>query len=238
MSAPPASRIQLYSGGAPQRVLDLLLPEFERATGYSVIATFEIVSRIQERLAAGERPDLILLPEQLLAEIGATVPLRSEGRKVLVRIGIGVIVRADSTPPDLSTEAGVRSMLQQARAIAVPDPRTPSGRHLDRLLARLGLADELKERLIRKGAIHGGGELVASGDADVGLYLVSEVQHIPGVQVAGLLPPSLQQHVVYASAIPVADRPPEPALSLIRFLKSPEQTMRWKEGGFEPIEAT
>ena len=236
MRASSSSQIQLFSGGAPQRVLDLLLPEFERATGHAVFATFEIVSQIRERLVAGERPDLILLPEQLLAEIGMTVPLRPEGRQALVRVGIGVIVRTDAASPDLLSEAGVRSMLRNARAIAMADPRTPSGRHLSQLLARLGLADELKERLIHKGAIHGGGELVASGEADVGLYLVSEVQNIRGVQVAGLLPPSLQQHVVYASAIPASDRTPEPALALIRFLKSTAHATRWRAGGFEPVE--
>lgn len=238
MNAPPstASKIQVYSGGAPQRVLCALLPEFERTTGYSVVMTFQIVSRIQERLESGERPDLILLPDQLLAEIGKTVPLRSEGRGVLARIGIGVIVRDGVDCPDLSDEAGVRSMLRRAKMIALADPRTPSGRYLDTMLARLGLADELKGRLIHKGAIHGGGELVASGEADLGLYLVSEVQHIDGVHVAGLLPPDLQQHVVYATAIPASDRSPEAALSLIRFLTAPEHAMRWKEGGFEPAE--
>lgn len=236
MSARSASRICLLSGGAPQRVLDLLLPEFERTTGYSVVAAFQIVSDIQQRLAAGERPDLILLPEQLLAEIGAFVPLRTEGCEILARIGIGAIVRQGAALPDLSGEAGVRSMLREAHAIAMADPRTPSGRHLDLLLTRLGLADELRGRLIHKGAIHGGGELIASGKADVGLYLVSEVQHIRGVRVAGLLPPSLQQHVVYATGIPVAARSPEPAVSLIGFLKSPKNSLRWKEGGFEPAD--
>jgi molybdate transport system substrate-binding protein len=63
---------------------------------------------------------------------------------------------------------------------------------------------------------------------------VSEVQHIAGVQVAGLLPPALQKHVVYATAIPESDRLPAAALSLIRFLTAAEHAARWKEGGFEP----
>jgi molybdate transport system substrate-binding protein len=236
MSAPPsnASEIHVYSGGAPQRVLCALLPEFERATGHTVVATFQIVSQIQARLESGERPDLILLPDQLLAETGKTVPLRPDGSGILARIGIGVIVRDGAVRPDVSSEAGVRSMLQRAQTIALADPRTPSGRHLDSLFERLGLSDELKGRLIHKGAIHGGGQLVASGEADLGLYLVSEVQHIDGVCVAGLLPPALQKHVVYAAAIPVSDRSPEAALSLLRFLTSRDHAKRWKEAGFEP----
>jgi molybdate transport system substrate-binding protein len=236
MTAAPAPGIHVYSGGAPQRVLSALLPEFERATGHAVVATFEIVGRIQERLASGERPDLILLPEQLLDETARIVPLRPEGRGVLARIGIAVIVREGGCQPDLSSEASVRALLQGAKAIARADPRTPTGRHLDGMLAGLGLEEELNDRLISQAAIHGGGELVASGRADLGLYLVSEVQHIEGVRVAGLLPPALQKHVVYASGIPVSDRSPDAALALIRFLTAPEHAMRWKQGGFEPTD--
>jgi molybdate transport system substrate-binding protein len=195
------------------------------------------VSQIQERIASGDHPDLILLPEQVLAAAREVVRFRGEGSGALARVGIGVIVRVGAEPLDLSGEAGVRSALRQAKAIVLADPRTPTGRHLDGLLARLGLAEELRGRLIRKGAIHGGGDLVASGEADLGLFLVSEVQHIEGVRLAGLLPPALQQHVVYAAAIPASARCPEAALSLIRFLTAPVNAMRWKEAGFEPAEA-
>jgi molybdate transport system substrate-binding protein len=238
MLAPPAraSEIRVYSGGAPQRVLDTLLPEFERATGHTVVATFEIVSQVRERVVSGDHPDLLLLPEQVLAETGEAVRFRGEGAGALARVGIGVIVRDGTEPPDLSDEAGVRSALWRAKAIVLADPRTPTGRHLEALLARLGLAEELRGRLIHKGAIHGGGDLIASGEADLGLFLISEVQHIEGVRVAGLLPPALQQHVVYAAAIPESARCPEAALSLIRFLMAPANAQCWKEGGFEPPE--
>jgi molybdate transport system substrate-binding protein len=238
MTPPPAkaSGIRVYSGGAPQRILNVLFPEFERTTGHTVTPTFEIVSQVRERVVSGDHPDLILLPEQVLAEAAKVVRFRSEGAGALARVGIGVIVRDDATHPDLSDEAGVRSALRGARAIVLADPRTPSGRHLEALLAGLGLTEELRGRLIHKGAIHGGGDLVASGEADLGLFLVSEVQHIEGVRVAGLLPPALQQHVVYAAAIPASAQCPEAALSLIRFLTTPASMLHWKEGGFEPAE--
>ena len=236
MAAPPAraSEIRVYSGGAPQRVLGALLPEFERTTGHTVLATFEIVSQVQERIASGDHPDLILLPEQVLAETGKVVRFRGEGSGVLARVGVGVIVRDGAERPDLSDEAGVRSALRRAKAIVVADPRTPTGRYLEGLLVRLGLAEELRGRLIHKGAIHGGGKLVSSGEAELGLFLVSEVQHIEGVRVAGLLPLPLQQHIVYATAIPATARSPEAALSLIHFLTAPANAPRWQEGGFEP----
>ena len=153
MSVSPArtSEIRVYSGGAPHRVLTALAPAFESATGHQLAMTFEIVSRIQERLAAGDRPDVIMLPEELIVETAKIVPLLPQGRTVLARVGIGVIVAEGADHPDLSDEDSVRSALRGAKAIALADPRTPSGRYLDGMLQRLGLLEELQGRLIHKG---------------------------------------------------------------------------------------
>jgi ABC-type molybdate transport system substrate-binding protein len=97
----------------------------------------------------------------------------------------------------------------------------------------MGIAEELKERLVIKGAIHGGGDLIANGEAQVGLYLTSEMRSVRGVIVAGLLPPKLRFFVGYGTAIPASNIYPEPALAFIKFLTSPEQAPQWIQAGFE-----
>lgn len=99
--------IRVFSGGGPQEALRHLAPEFERATGHRVEFTFRLVTEIQQKLAAGEKADVILLPVPLIAATEKTVPLRSEGRIVLARVGIGVIARQGTTPPDISTAEAV-----------------------------------------------------------------------------------------------------------------------------------
>jgi ABC-type molybdate transport system substrate-binding protein len=95
--------IRVFSGGGPQDALRHLAPEFERATGHHVEFTFQLVTEIQRKLAAGEKADVIVLPVPLIAATAKTVPLRTEGRIVLARVGIAVIVRQGTTPPDIST---------------------------------------------------------------------------------------------------------------------------------------
>src|SRR5262245_49600271 len=126
-SATNVSEIRLYSGGAPHRVLSTLVPLFENATSYKLAMRFEITSRIQERLAAGERPDLIMLPNRLLAETENIIPLSRQGRTVLGRVGIGIIVAEGAVHPDVSTEEAFRNALRNAKGVALADPRTPSG---------------------------------------------------------------------------------------------------------------
>lgn len=227
--------IRVFSGGAPQDALRHLAPEFERATGHSVQLTFQLVTDIQRKLAAGEKADVILLPIPLIAATEKTVPLRTEGRIVLARVGIGVIVRQGTTPPDISTAEAVGKMLLNARAIAWADPSTPVGGHLDRTIAQLGIADQVRPKMIIKAAIHGGAELVAKGEADFGFYLVSEVQTAKGITLVGLLPPPFQSFVVYGAAVPTGSAIPEAALAFVKFISDPTKGARWKAAGFELV---
>jgi molybdate transport system substrate-binding protein len=227
--------IRVFSGGAPQEALRQLAPEFERATGHRVEFTFALVTEIQRKLAAGEKADVILLPVPLIAATEKTVPLRSEGRMTLARVGIGVIVRQSAPLPDISTTEAARKMLLNTRRIAWSDPSTPTGGHLNRAIEQLGIADQIKPKLITKAAIDGGAELVARGEADVGLYLISEVQTAKGITLVGLLPPPLQSFVVYGTAIPTDNAAPEPALAFVKFISDASKTERWKAAGFELV---
>ena len=229
--------IRVFSGGAPQRPLSHLAPAFEKMSGVNAQIDYEIVSQLQDRVTGGDHPDLILAPAQVILGIGETVPLLPEGSVTLASVGIGVILGTGASMPDVSSEDALRSALRRARAIVLADPRTPTGKHLARVFERLGIAGELQDRLVHKGAIHGGGDFVATGRADIGLFLVSEVQFIDGVTVAGLLPPALQQDIVYTTGIPRSAPAPEVALAFIGFLTGPDSAPHWIAGGFKPASA-
>jgi molybdate transport system substrate-binding protein len=233
-NAQPAD-IRVFSGGAPRAAIQQLAPEFERANGNRLNLTFQLVTEIQRKLAAGEKADVILLPVPLLAATEKIIPLRTEGRVVLARVGIGLIVRGDATPPDISTGESVRAMLLNARAIAVSEPSTPVGGHVDRVIAQLGIADAVRPKLVIKAAIDGGADLVATGAADFGLYLVSEVQAAKGVTLVGLLPAPFQRFVVYGAAVPADSAAPEAALAFVKFISDPAKAALWKAAGFERV---
>lgn len=228
-----AEDIHLLCGGAPQRVIRALTTEFERQTGHRLVTTFALVTVIQQKLAAGEKADLVLLPVPLIAAVEKTTPMRAEGRGVLARVGISVIVADGAARPDISTPDAVRKLLLDVRKIAVGQPSTPSGVHFNQMIAKLGIADVVQPKIIVKAAIDGGGDLVANGEADVGLYLLSEVQSVKGAAVVGLLPQGLQSFVVYGSAIPANSTAPEAALIFLKFISDPARQSQWKAAGFE-----
>ena len=233
-----SEEIRVLSGGGPQAALQAIIPQFESTTGHRVLPSFALVTVVQQKLAAGEKADLILLPVPLIAATEKSLPLRSEGRIVLARVGIAVIVRKGAALPDISTADAVRKLLLEARSVEFSSPDTPVGGHLARMIEQMGIADAVRPKLVIKAAIDGGALLVAEGKVEVAMQLLSEVQSAEGIAVAGLLPAPLQNFVVYGTAIPAYNDRPEPAIALVKFLSEPGKTEFWKTAGFELLAAS
>lgn len=233
-----AADLRVYSGGAPQETLKLLAPEFEKANNRSVAFTFAVVGAIQQRLEAGEKADVVLLPIPLISALEAAGKIRPGSRSLLARVGIAVVVRAEAPKPDVSSPEALRATLQ-ARSITHADPQTtPGGRHIAALLKQWDITDTPQRRITPKSAISGGAELIANGDVEIGLYLLSEVLTVKGVAVAGMLPPALQNYIVYAGAVLADSASPDAALEFIKFLADPSKQAQWQTTGFESIAKT
>ena len=230
-----AADLRVFSGGAPQETLKLLAPAFEQATGNRLAFTFAVVGAIQQRLQAGEKADVVLLPVPLIEALEKSGKLRAASRTLLARVGIAVIVREGAPKPDVATPEAVQAALTRARTITHSDPQTPSGRHLAATLPKLGVTDGPERKIVPRSAIDGGAEFVARGEVEIGLYLLSEVLTVKGVTVVGLLPASLQNYVVYAGAIHADSPSPDAAAEFIKFAGDPSKQEQWKATGFETI---
>ena len=230
-----AASLRLLAGGAAQPVLRAMGPELKAVTGADVEMMFGVVGALQRRLADGEPADVVVLPEPMLAALEQGGKLRFVARRTLARVGIAVVVPAGAGPlPDVASVAAVRSLLARSRSIAHPDPKvTPSGAHFARVFADMGLLAAGGPRVIHRNAIDGGVKLVASGDAEIGLFVVSEVQAEAGVRIAGMLPPELQSYVVYGVAVVAGAG--SAAAAVADHLASPRMADRWTAIGFEPV---
>jgi molybdate transport system substrate-binding protein len=230
------AEIRVFSSGAPAEVERRLAATFTQATGHQVIFTVATPADIQARLKGGETPDVLVLPAPIIAALEQTGTLRAP-RVDLARVGIGVIVREGAARPDISTVDAVRKMLLAARSIVHPDPAGGglAGVALARMVAEMGIADVVKPKLTYMFAINGGATLVAKGEAEVGLFNISEVQSAKGVTLVGPLPTAVQSYIVFAAAIHAHSAAPEPAQALIKALSDPAARDAWKAGGLESL---
>jgi molybdate transport system substrate-binding protein len=223
------------SGGAPKEIFLQLTPQFERQSGHKVEYVFAVMSALRDKLAAGEKADVLVMPTNILDGYQKDNVVRALGRAVLGLVPINAVVRTGAAKPDLSTPEKVKHAKRNSRAITHATPgATPSGTHMGKLVEQLGIADAMKGKIIHRPALEGGVQLVANGDAEIGFYPKSEVVNTDGLTVVGPLPAAIQLTTIYGAAVTAASPAPDAAAAFIKFMSEPAHRTAWTHAGFDP----
>jgi molybdate transport system substrate-binding protein len=148
---------------------------------------------------------------------------------------VAIAVAAGASRPGVSGESAVRDAVLRARSIGYSTG--PSGAHLVRLFERWGIADVVAPRTVQAPPGVPVGALVARGDVELGFQQLSELMHLPGIDVIGLLPPEIQVITVFSAAVCTVSNRGTAAHALLAFLGSPEADAAMRRHGMEPARA-
>ena len=103
------------------------------------------------------------------------------------------------------------------------------------MINQLGLSGKLTGRVSHKVGLAGGLAMIASGEATLGIFPKSEIISVPGITLAGSLPPSLQLTITYGAGVTAASKVAPEAVEFIRFLIAPDSRQVWVDCGFDPL---
>ena len=212
--------------------------EFERATAHEVVVAYGPTSgqgsdALSVRLAHGQSADVFIMAQPELDDLVAAGVIDGATRVDLARSGIGIVVRAGASHPDITTVAGLKAALLAARSVAASDGVTGTyvaGPLLEKLGIAAAVAGKVHRAPGRPVAV-----AVARGEADIGLGAASEMLATPGVDYLGPLPRDVQQMTVLTAAIGTAPHEAEAARALIDFLTAPPAVPVIMKAGLEPI---
>ena len=227
--------IKVMSGGAPKEIFLQLTPQFEKQFGHKVEYVFAVMSALRDRLAGGEKADVLVMPTNILDAYQKESMLLPNHRAVLGLVSVNAVVRTGAPKPDLSTPDRVKQAMLNSRTIVHATPgATPSGTHMGKLIEQMGIVDAMKGKIIHRPALEGGVQLVASGEAEIGFYPKSEVVNTPALTVAGPLPAAIQLTTIYGAAVTSGSVSADAAAAFIGFMSDPAQRAAWTQGGFDP----
>jgi molybdate transport system substrate-binding protein len=159
--------------------------------------------------------------------------LVAETRTDVMKTGIGVAVKRGAPRPDIGTVDAFTRTLLDARSITYLKEGA-STIYLDRLFARLGIAEALRAKTVKPDT-ESVSERVAQGEVELGMFNISEVLLVKGVTLAGALPPELQSYIVFAAAIHAGSTSVAAAGDYIKLLSAPAARERWRAGGLESM---
>ncbi|WP_298108792.1 molybdate ABC transporter substrate-binding protein [Bradyrhizobium sp.] len=231
----PAAELKLLTAGAFRSTVLALLPEYERTSGNKVSVENDTVGALMKRIEAGESFDVVVMTPAAVDKLASEGKVISGSRTNLARVGVGVMVKAGASKPDISTVEAFKKALLEAKSISFIDPASggSSGIYVEKLLERLGIADQVKpkEKLKQGGYV---ADYVESGQAELGIHQISEIVPHAGVTLVGPLPKEIQNYTVYAAGIGTATRDAAAAKELIASLSGPSALALFKSKGMEP----
>jgi molybdate transport system substrate-binding protein len=225
-----AMNFTILSGGAMRPLLAEAMPMFERAHGIKADVRFALTSVLAKEIEQGVAFDIALLPRPELDALAASCAIAPGTQSDIARSAVGLAVRQGAPKPDISTVDALKSTLMGARSIGYSDG--PSGAYVAELLQRLGIAKETqaKTRLTSRPVA----EIVASGEAEVGMQQIVAILPVKGAELVGPLPSELQNVIVYAAGIAAAAANPDAAAAFIGFMATPEALRIIRAKGLEP----
>lgn len=231
------AKLKVLCAGAMREIVEDLAGTFERTTGIAVACAFTRSGLVRDLIRGGESADVAISTAAAIDDLGKAALLVPGSAAAIARSGIGVAVRAGALRPDIGSVGSFIRTLRAARSIAYADPATgsPSGHYLVGLFERLGLTAELRGKTRLIGADGGHAvvvcDIVARGEAELGLQQIAEIVPVKGVDLVGPLPSELQQMTVFAAAVGVGAG--EAATRFVALLASDAATPAIRAHGME-----
>ncbi len=221
---------------ATRQLLAELAVDFERRSGHRVL--IESVGGVDaaKRVQTGEAFDVVLLAADAIDKLMVAGHLQPGSRVDLVRSPVAVAVKAGAPRPDIGTEAALKTAVLAAASISFSTG--PSGVYLAQLFERWGVADNVASRMVQAPAGVPVGSLLASGQVALGFQQLSELMHLPGVAVLGLLPGDTNFITTFSAALGRGLQPGSAQHravgELLDFFNSPQAAEAKRRHGMEP----
>ena len=213
-----------------QGLMAEVVPLFERASGTSVELRFGLTSALKQEIEHGAAFDIALLPRPEIDALAQAGKIAVGSATDITRSAIGVAVRAGAAKPDIATVDAFRRALQQARSITYSDG--PSGVYIAKLLERLGIAQEMRPKTkLTTGPV---AELIARGEAEIGIQQIVAILPVKGAELVGPLPSELRNIIVYAAGLAVGSAQSGAARTFVAFMAMPEVVSLIRAKGMEP----
>jgi len=228
-----AAEIKVMCSNALKTTLEELTPVFEKASGHKLVIVWNAAIPHKADIEKGATFDLAVLTMAAVDDLIKQGKLVGESRTPVAISGSGLAVRRGAPKPDISTVDAFKRALLAAKSVAYVE-QGGTGVYLKALLPRLGIADALKDRIVRLPPENPAARAVGNGEAEIGMTQISEILPYPGAELVGPFPAEIQLTTSFGGAVGAAAAQAEGARALLRFLAGPEAAAVLKSKGLDP----
>jgi molybdate transport system substrate-binding protein len=217
-----AAEIKVISANGMREVIAETKAQFEAATGHRLTVTVVETGEIRRRVLGGEAFDVIMVPKPVAEEFEGQGKIVPGSTVALIRVNFGLAVASDGPRPEVSTPDDLKRTFLAAKTVLITDPKTGgiSGVHLMEVLDKLGITEEMKDKLVPStgGQFHA--QRVVSGEADLAVQAEHEIRCTRGATFLPY-PAVFQRTIVFLGGVSTSSKVAEAAKSYLAFVTGP-----------------
>jgi molybdate transport system substrate-binding protein len=230
-----AAELKVLTAGAFKQVVVALVPAYEKQSGNTIVIDNDTAGGLKTKIEGGEAFDVAIITPAVLKELTASGKVAAGSTANVASVGVGVVVKEGAAKPDISTVDAFKRALLAAKSVAYIDPASggSSGIYIDKLLERLGIADQIRPKAKLKKGGHVA-DLIVSGEAELGLHQISEIVPVKGAVLVGPLPKEIQNTTTYAAGLSASTQNKAAAQALLQVFSGAEAAAVLKSKGMEP----
>jgi molybdate transport system substrate-binding protein len=217
------SSLNILSGGAAHGLVASLTPAFKGKTGFDIKGEFGAVGGMADKLRNGVATDIIILTAALVAKLADEKLVVPSSITDVGVVETALAVRSGDPKVTVRNADDLRAAVLASDAIFVPDIKaSTAGIHVARVLAQLGIADEVVARLkVYPNGATAMRELAASdAKRPIGCTQSTEIISTEGVELSGSLPIGCELATMYTAGITTSAAHASEAQALIELLTS------------------
>jgi len=229
------SVLKILSGGAAQGLVGSLAKKFRELTELSIGGEFGAVGAMANKLRQGVPTDILILTAALIADLAREGHVDTKSIADVGRVETAVAVRATDASVLVHDAPALRQALLDADAIFVPDLKaSTAGIHIAKVLAQLGIAEEVASRLqiYPNGATAMRHLAESTARKPIGATQATEILATGGVKFLGALPKGCDLATVYTAAVTAKAAHAREAQILIDLLTGAGQSALRERAGF------
>jgi len=230
-----AKDLKILTGAGMSVPVRALAADFGQRTGLHVAVVSDTAGGVQKRIEAGEKFDLVIGTTAVLDTLTRESKV-SARHADLAQMVAGISAKKGAAKPALGDSGEVKATLLQAKTIAYVDPASGgiTGVFFLQQADKMGIGQEVRAKAILKPNGTAVAEAVASGEAQYGVTLISEMLPNKGVTVWPL-PDDIQMSTIYTAAIGTNAENAMDAEALLTDLRGPKGRDASVKAGLKPV---
>ena len=204
----------------------------EATVGHPLDIRYNSTASVKKSIEAGERFDVTMITTEAIDDLVKQGKLAVDSKVSIGRSELGIGIKSGVPKPDIKTVDGLKKALLKVQSITYPQDGASRG-YIEKMFERLGIAAEVKPKIILAPGSGPATQSVADGKAGFVITLFSEIVPIKGVDILGALPGEFESDIKFSAAVGTAASDKQAAKAVIACVTGSKATPVLKAKGID-----